>query len=721
MSTHSLQKELNQKQQEALSVITGPALILAGAGSGKTKTLTHRIAWLILAKNIPASQILAVTFTNKAAGEMKERIQKLFKGHAPSHLSAMPLVGTFHHICAFLLRKEIQVLGYSQHFTIINDHDQLSLVKKIQKSLEINPDQFQPRALLSAISKAKSALLSPEELVVQAESYYEEIVAKAYATYQKTLKEMDSLDFDDLIYLTVQLFSSFPQILEKYQDRFQFLLVDEYQDTNHSQYTFIKLLSQKHRNLFVIGDDYQSIYGWRQADIRNILNFENDYPEAKVITLEQNYRSTQNILDAASSVIKNNSAQRHKKLWTEGKAGQPLIRKILQTEREEASYVCQEIKNLQKEGSLYRDCAILYRTNSQSRVFEELLITQNIPYIIVGGIRFYERKEIRDILAYLKILYSPKDMLSLERILNEPRRGIGEITRNRWFEIARKKLFSPIHLSKDDFIGSPLKASKIEHILAFNKTLQSLERSLREQSCSLTTFVRGILDQTGYIAALKSDPENQDRLENIQEFFTVTQKFDDLPLNEAIFYFLDEVALTSDIDSSTTQKDAVQLMTLHSSKGLEFPVVFLAGLEEGVFPHSRSQFSNQELEEERRLMYVGITRARQKIYFLSVEWRTLFGSTQINPPSRFIDEIPKELFSPTERKFSQSKKTTTPLKEGVNKPSLVEILRPGDSVSHPDFGQGIIISIQGTVASVAFKRKGLKKLALGIAPLIKLF
>ena len=720
MSIHPLEKDLNLKQREALSIVDGPALILAGAGSGKTKTLTHRIAWLMQVKNIPADRILAVTFTNKAAGEMKERIRKLLESQTSTYGYTLPRVGTFHHICALLLREEIHVLGYSPSFAITSDSDQLSLIKKIQKSIGISSDQFQPRALLSSISRAKSALISPEQATCAADSYYEETVAKTYEVYQKTLKETASLDFDDLIYLTVHIFQSHPDVLEKYQDKFQYLLVDEYQDTNHSQYTLIRLLSQKHRNLFVIGDDYQSIYGWRQADIRNILDFEKDYPEAKIITLEQNYRSTQVILDAASSVIQNNTDQRHKKLWTESLDGHLLIKKVLSNEQEEANYTCQEIKRLQKEGFSYSDCAILYRTNSQSRVFEEILLSNSIPYTIVGGIKFYERKEIRDTLAYLKIIRSPEDILSLERILNEPRRGLGRVTWEKWLSIAKEKLTSPTHLSRKDFEDTLLKPKKIDIILTFNQCIRTLEASLEKKNVYLTAFIRSVLKKTGYMTAIEKDPESKERLENIQELFSVTKKFDTIPLRQALTLFLDEVALASDLDRGNSRLDTVQLMTLHSSKGLEFPIVFLVGLEEGVFPHSRSQFSHQELEEERRLMYVGITRARQKVYFLSVEWRTIFGATQINPPSRFINEIPPKLFATSTKEISPEKKPLAHQKEPVKITTPGNILRPGDSVSHPDFGQGIIISIQGNIGTVAFKRKGVKKLALNLAPLTKL-
>lgn len=734
---HPLEQTLNSEQRRAIRTTEGPVLILAGAGSGKTKTLTHRIAWLIQEKGVSPQNILAVTFTNKAAQEMRERVLALFALTSPQsairpnqpvwrleNQGNLPHMGTFHHICALLLRKEIAPLGYTPSFNIIDDGDQLAIVKKTLKDLDLNPDQFQPRALLSAISRAKNSLLDPETHAQQTQSYYDEVSAQVYTAYQEFLERNNSLDFDDLIRLTVKIFRAYPSILKTYQQLFRYLMVDEYQDTNHAQYTLIRLLSEKHRNLFVIGDDYQSIYGWRQADIRNILNFEKDYPEAEIITLEQNYRSTQIILDAAHSIIRNNERQRHKKLWTEKSGGEPILLVSAQDEHHEAEYVSQEIRRLRADhGYHYADCAILYRTNSQSRVLEELFLHNNIPYKIVGGIRFYERKEIKDVLAYLKLIYNPNDLLSLERIVNEPKRGIGSLSLGKWIHISIENGISPLAMTEENLEKSSLRKAKIKSILEFSAIINTLRGSITTHTGKLGTFIQRVIRETGYEKTLSDGtPEAEIRAENVKELLSVAKKFDDFAVPESLKFFLDEVALASDTDTVNQNHDMVHLMTLHSSKGLEFPVVFLVGLEEGIFPHSRSQFSSQELEEERRLMYVGLTRARERAYLIHASMRTIFGSTQINPPSRFLSEIDNSLIQKKIHTLQGNKHFLSPKKNEPRKKKLPsqETFRPGDSVSHPDFGHGVVIALQGTIISVAFKKKGVKKLALGITPLSKL-
>jgi DNA helicase-2/ATP-dependent DNA helicase PcrA len=706
---HPLEQTLNPEQRRAVKTIHGPVLILAGAGSGKTKTLTHRIAWLIHQERINPKNILAVTFTNKAAKEMKERLIALLTEHEPTAL--LPAIGTFHHICALLLRQEISVLGYSSTFTILNDQEQLGIIKQAAKTLEINTDQFQPRAILNTISRFKNSLIAPEQAATHADNYYEETIASVYTLYQKTLFERNALDFDDLIRLTIHLFQTIPELLEKYQKQFQYILVDEYQDTNHAQYTLIQLLSQQHHNLFAIGDDYQSIYGWRQADIQNILHFENDYPEAAIILLEQNYRSTQIILDAAQSVIQNNTQQRHKQLWTQQIDGDLITHVTLEDEKFEAEYVCQELDRLAKTGVTLSDCAILYRTNSQSRVLEESLLKRTIPYTLFGGVKFYDRKEIRDVLAYLRLIHNPQDRFSFERILNVPRRNIGTATLKKWLALAEQKNQPLLTLTPQDFAETTLRPSKISAIQKFIQLIQTLT-DIYTQSVSLSAFIESLLEETRFLESLQDGTsEGETRQENVRELLSIATPLDTLDTQTALQTFLDEVALVSATESSSTT-EGVQLMTLHSSKGLEFPIVFILGLEEGVFPHSRSQFSPQELEEERRLMYVGLTRARQKIYLLHAKQRTLFGATQINPPSRFIKEIPSHLI---QKELLKKNKPRT-----ISKIHSKEGFRPGDSILHPTFGQGIVITLQGDIITVAFQRKGIKKLSLSLAPITKI-
>lgn len=752
---------LNPEQRRAVTTVNGPVLILAGAGSGKTKTLTHRIVYLIAEHKVSPHAILAVTFTNKAAAEMRERVELLLATSqkepithnlSPITYRAPEYMGTFHSLCVRILRRDIEVLGYGKNFNIIDADDQLGLVKKAMKELEMNPDQIRPRSLLEAISTAKNQQISVTRFVSEAGSYFEELVAKVYERYQAMLLEQNSLDFDDLIALTVRLFQEHPEVLARYQTIFRYILVDEYQDTNPLQYELVTLLAREHRNLFVIGDDYQSIYSWRQADIRNILSFEEDYPEAIVITLDQNYRSTQTILDAATSIIENNVHQRHKKLWTEKKEGEQIALYPAADENDEARFIVDELRKLKAAGRAYHEAAILYRTNAQSRSVEEALLKANIPYLIIGGLKFYARKEIKDVLAYLRFLANPRDRIALERLIDEPKRGIGATTLGVWVEAARQAGIDYLaiipHLRSEALLQEK-KLRSIEHVAElFLHWRDSLEH---ETSLTLAQLIDVVTRESGYLETLRDGTtEGEVREENVKELLSVARKFDTLPAREALNRFLEEVALIADTDALDEGTDAVRLMTVHSSKGLEFPVVFLIGLEEGIFPHSRSALSPAELEEERRLMYVGLTRAREKAYLLHAEIRTLFGGMQVNPPSRFLAEIPEALvdkreqkadspFFPNQRKsfrpapFYRKKSSTsfssqseTKLKRPVEAATdlhsfdQTQDLRPGDMVEHTQFGSGLVLSLEGKLVSIAFKRAGVKKMMLGIAPLKKL-
>lgn len=587
-------KNLNPRQKEAVETINGPLLILAGPGSGKTRVLTHRIAYLIQ-KGIQPENILAVTFTNKAAGEMKRRIVQLVQ-----NVQNIPFIGTFHAFCLRVLRKEIKNLGnYKTNFIIYDEADQLSLVKKAIKELEIDPEQFKPVTLASKISSLKSELIDWGSFKASAENYFEKTIAKVYESFQKYLKKINALDFDDLIMLTVELFRKSPKILEKYQERFKYILVDEWQDTNTSQYVLVSLLSKKYRNICVVGDDAQSIYQFRGADFRNILNFERDYPRAKVVVLDQNYRSTQNILDTAHKVISKNIYQKEKKLWTENPTGESIIIGEMPNEISEAEFIVEEIKILQKEKKLkLKDFTILYRTNAQSRALEETMLKHNLPYKIIGAIKFYQRKEIKDILAYLKLILYPNDPVSLERV--------NKITKNKF---------------------------RITTTSTRNKSLSEILKLILKE----TNYKNYLEKKYNKKSRWENIPEYEVRWQNVLELFSVIKRHDDLK------GFLETTALLSEADEVETEKNLINLMTLHAAKGLEFSVVFITGCEEGIFPHARSMLDPRQLEEERRLAYVGITRAKQCLYLTFTSKRRLFGLIQANPPSRFLGDIPEHL------------------------------------------------------------------------------
>ena len=720
-------ENLNEQQRKAVETVNGPLLIIAGAGSGKTKTLTHRVAYLIKEQKIHPRNILAVTFTNKAAQEMSQRIVHILYPEADKNYkynlygsAELPTIGTFHAICSKILRSEIEVLGYAKTFHIVDDQDQQVLMKKVLKELEIDPQQFNPRAISANISKAKNELIDSEQFSNQVGGYYEEIVAKVYKKYQTTLKENNGLDFDDILMLTAGLFQKFPHILEKYQKQFRYILVDEYQDTNHAQYVLINLLASKHRNLCVVGDDWQSIYKFRGADIRNILNFEKDYPEAKVIHLEQNYRSTQIILDAAYGVISKNINRKDKKLWTEKEAGQLIASFEAEDESDEAEFIASEIK---KEKRKYSDFVVLYRTNAQSRVIEEIFLRRSIPYRIIGGIKFYQRKEIKDVVAYLRLISNFNDLISLERVINEPKRNIGPVTLKKWVNIAKKNNISCIEAGIQSSVissqSSKIPISKIDAIVKFSEFIRRMKDV--QSRIKLTDLVEKVFKESGYEQMLlREGTEGEMRWENVKELVSVAQKYDEMESEDKLSAFLEEIALASDVDKINQSDEAVHLMTLHSAKGLEFPVVFIAGLEEGILPHSQSMLSHVEMEEERRLMYVGLTRAKEKIYLLFTRQRMLFGSTQMNSPSRFLEDIPEKLVTRSSYRETEQKIFASLLNKNLKKKKTSKSsFKGGEKVRHAEFGEGIVVSVVGDIVTVAFKKAGIKRLSAEYAKLKK--
>ncbi len=702
---------LNDKQYEAVTAPDGPLLILAGAGSGKTMTLTRRIAYLIERGEVPGS-ILAVTFTNKAAGEMRERIATLLGEDV-----AMPVVGTFHSVCVRFLRQDIHYLGRDRNFTILDSADQTSVIKKILKTQNRDVKQFAPQAVRGAISRAKNALLTAEQFAQQTSSYFEEIVAEVYSAYEEELAHSNALDFDDLIVFVVRLFEQHPDVLERYHHRFKHILVDEYQDTNHMQYRLVTLLAQKHKNLFIIGDDYQSIYMFREADISNILNFEKDYPDARVITLEQNYRSTQIILDAATAVIHKNENQRHKKLWTQKDGGATIILCATPSERGEAAYVAQKVQALHAEKHAYSDMVVLYRTNAQSRAIEEGFMREGIPYRMVGGTKFYERKEIKDIVAYLRIILNAADLPAMERIVNVPARGIGTKTFLAWRTFALMHemdlVTAGLRFANDDMTVEGITPARRRAITTFCETVAMLRDTASTKT--LAQLIGDVYEKTGYKEALlagENTLENESRHENIGELLTIAKEYDGDALT-ALAAFLEQSSLAADTDAINQDDDAVHLMTLHSAKGLEFPVVFMIGLEEGLLPHARSQLSGKELEEERRLMYVGMTRAMEELYITYAHQRMVFGSVQANAPSRFLADIPDALYTMdraqsvithgAEHHSMQYSRKKTESSQGV--------LADGTSVAHPQFGTGLIVAQDDAMYTIAFAGTGIKKIA----------
>ncbi|MBD0384117.1 DNA helicase PcrA [Paenibacillus sedimenti] len=635
-------KRLNPQQRKAVEAVDGPLLIMAGAGSGKTRVLTHRIAYLIGTRKAAPWSILAITFTNKAAREMQERVGKLV-GRAGSDI----WVSTFHSMCVRILRRDISRIGFTSNFTILDSGDQLSVIKTCCKELNIDTKKFEPKAFQAEISTAKNELITPQQYENKIGDYFQGLTAKIYALYQKKLRSNNSLDFDDLIMATIQLFKEVPEVLDFYQNKFQYIHVDEYQDTNRAQYMLCQMLADKHKRLCVVGDSDQSIYRWRGADITNILNFEQDYPNATTILLEQNYRSTSNILQAANKVIANNTGRKPKNLWTDKEGGSAIKVYQADSEHEEGYFVTNEINKNKSKGKKFADHAILYRTNAQSRVIEEILIKSDIPYTIVGGVKFYDRKEIKDILAYLRLISNPDDDISLNRIVNVPKRGIGDTTMDKVADMAGRRGISLYAMLEE--VDALEINTKAKHALAdFREMIENLNRMV--EYLSVTELTEKMLELSQYRMEMQRENtiESKARLENIDEFLSVTMDFEKRNEDKSLVSFLTDLALIADIDTmdkdkDADEKDAVVLMTMHSAKGLEFPVVFVIGMEEGVFPHSRAFSDNEELEEERRLAYVGITRAEEELFLTCARMRTLFGRTAANAPSRFLTEIPQEL------------------------------------------------------------------------------
>ena len=733
---------MNPRQKEAVLHTDGPLLLMAGAGSGKTRVLTHRIAYLIEEKEVNPWNILAITFTNKAAKEMKERVNAILASGGED-----VWVSTFHSMCVRILRRDVDFIGYNRNFTIIDSSEQLTLMKRILKELNIDPKKYDPRSILGTISQAKNSLQTPQDFAKMQGSYYEEIAAKCYAAYQKELQYNQCMDFDDLIMNTIRLFEEHPDSLTYYQNKFHYIHVDEYQDTNHAQYTLVNLLAGRFRNLCVVGDADQSIYGWRGADMQNILDFEKDYPDAAVILLEQNYRSTKNILSAANQVIENNSNRKPKNLWTENKEGNKITYYRADNERDETRFIVDRMQEeIRSNHRNYGDFAILYRTNAQSRVMEETLLKANIPYKMVGGHKFYDRKEIKDILAYLNVLANPQDSISFERIVNSPKRGIGPGS------IEKLRSFASLHEWPLLEAAQNVELANIggkagQQLGSFGEMIQEVTQMI--PYLTVTELTKEVLDRSGYLEDLKiqNTLEAQARIENLEEFLTVTQEFDkqfeqqneedaDAP-EEKLTVFLNDLALVSDIDNLEEDASQVTLMTLHAAKGLEFPVVFLIGLEEGVFPLSRALMEESELEEERRLAYVGITRAEEALYLTNAFSRTLYGRTQYNRPSRFVEEIDQELLEiegmrPTPKKtpvfakktaysYKQPETAVVPSKSATGGEN--NNWKPGDKVKHKKWGLGTVVRVSGTSKDleldVAFPSQGVKRLLAAFAPIEK--
>ena len=640
---------LNDKQYEAVINTDGPCLVIAGAGSGKTKVLTHKIAYLLNEKDIKPWNILSITFTNKAANEMKERVEKLV-GEAAKDI----WMGTFHSICVKILRSFIDRIGYEKSFIIFDTSDQRTLVKECLKSLEIDDKMFTDRSVLSEISNAKNEMLEPIQYALKAGGdYRKEIIAKVYSLYQQRLKENNAVDFDDIINLTIKILSENPDVLEYYNDKFKYILVDEYQDTNKSQFTLVTMLAAKYGNITVVGDNDQGIYSFRGADISNILNFEKDFPGTKIIKLEQNYRCTGNILNAANAVIKNNVVKYEKKLWTQNDIGELPNFFCGDNEYDEATYVVEQINRLRREEYLkYSDFAVLYRMNAQSRAIEDILRREDIPYKIIGGLKFYERKEIKDIIAYLRLIYNPSDNLSLKRIINEPKRGVGKTSIDNISKLSDSSNISMYEIIKNAadfglnrvFVNTRDFIEQMEYLMA------------KKDELKISELIKETLNKTGYTKALENENsvEAETRIQNLEEFLTVAMEFEEESAENSLGEFLEGITLSSDIDGMEDEEDSVTLMTLHSAKGLEFPVVFLVGMEEGIFPGYKSIGEPKELEEERRLCYVGITRARQYLFLTCAKQRTIFGSTTYNAASRFIEEIPKEYLQGYEDTFKDN-------------------------------------------------------------------
>ncbi|NVY96712.1 DNA helicase PcrA [Lactobacillus sp. DCY120] len=742
MAEAAIIQGLNKEQQQAVTTTAGPLLVLAGAGSGKTRVLTRRIAYLIEECQVMPWHILAITFTNKAAREMKARVEKLLGDQAQG-----VWVSTFHSMCVRILRREAPTLGYSSAFTITGAAEQRTLIKQILKRFNLDPKKYDPRALLSVISRAKNELQTVLDYQQNANTPFTKVAAQVYEAYQAALEANQSFDFDDLIMKTIELFEQNSEVLENYQEKFQYIHVDEYQDTNDAQYRLIQLLAQKYHNLCVVGDGDQSIYGWRGANMANILNFEQDYPQAQTILLEQNYRSTKTILQAANQVIAHNNERKPKDLWTDNDRGSKIVYYRAQNEQDEALYVVRQIQKLQQQqGYHLRDFAILYRTNAQSRVLEDRLLKANLAYKIVGGHKFYDRKEIKDVLAYLQLVANPKDSLSFGRIVNSPKRGIGQSSLDKLQELAQEQNWSLLEAALNADVSTITSRAR-NQLQQFAQMIVHLME--QRDSWSITELVTKTIEKSGYVAALEQQDnlEAQTRLENIQELLTVTQQFDqnyqpELPDSDPLVDFLADLALVSSEDQEDENSDQLTLMTLHAAKGLEFPGVFLIGLEEGIFPLSRALDQPAELEEERRLAYVGITRAKEKLYLTNTWQRMLYGRVQSNRPSRFVSEIEPDLLeiagdnpgttqTNATPRYPFARRMANPVAGPKAQPQVAhqssagkKHWQVGDQVEHRKWGPGTVVKVNGqgneAELDVAFKDRGIKRLLAEFAPIKKL-
>ena len=722
---------LNDKQKQAVTTTDGPVLVLAGAGSGKTTVLVNRIAYIIAKKKVDPRNIIAITFTNKAANEMKERIEKLIGDSAGEMW-----VSTFHSACVRILRSTIDLIGYERDFVIYDTADSKTVVKECLKELDLDEKAYPPKSVLSAIGRAKDNMQTPEIFEsVNANDYYLKVIAQVYKLYQKRLRNNNALDFDDIVFFAVKILMENPDILHRYQQKFKYILVDEYQDTNNVQYMLVSLLAQESRNICVVGDDDQSIYKFRGANIQNILGFEDEFPDAVTIKLEQNYRSTKNILNAANAVIANNRGRKGKALWTDNDEGRKLFLYTAQNERGEGEYIANEIERLVSSGSRYSDVAVLYRTNAQSRVIEEMFLRLAIPYRVLAGMRFYDRKEIKDIIAYLRVIYNPRDDVSLKRIINEPKRSIGPPTVEKAASIAEeegKPLFDVLK-EANNYSQLSRASSKIEE---FIKLIEHLNVS--EKSMKLEDFVVKVLNDSGYLPMLQTENtvEAQTRIDNLREFMSVVQEFEKSAEEISLAAFLENLALVADIDSYDADQDSVVMMTIHSAKGLEFDNVFLAGLEEGLFPSARSALEPEDMEEERRLCYVALTRAKKNLYLTNTRMRMLYGKTSISFPSQFLNEIPPEYIEDMSdnsvkkaeafvNKAVSSVKTSFFVPKKYDAPLPPEIdFKPGDHVLHKKFGKGFIISVQkfekDAKLDINFESVGRKQLMAVFAKLEKI-
>ena len=688
----NLVDSLNDRQKEAVVNTDGPMLILAGAGSGKTKVLTTKVAYLIEEKNINPNNILAITFTNKAAKEMKERIFKL-EGNSAFYIQ----ISTFHSFGLKILKENCELLGYEKNFTILDSDDSLSIIKKIMKELNIDANKYNPKAIKNVISNNKNEIIDPEKYSLYVNTDFDEIALEVYRKYEKSLKINNSVDFDDLLILPLKLFNNNPGVLQKYQEKYKYVFIDEYQDTNEPQYILSKMISAKYKNITVVGDADQAIFTWRGANYKNILNFEKDYKDAKVVLLEENYRSTKTILNAANNVIKNNKVRKEKNLWTQNEEGSKITYYKAFDEKDESNYVVNEIKKLIEKGVNPKDICVLYRANAQSRTVEEAFLTSNISYNIVGSYAFYNRKEIKDLIAYLKLIYNNKDDVSLLRVINYPKRGIG----NKAIEnlaiksnVLDKSLYEVIDSGKE---------------LDFKNMIEEIKKE--ESHLTLTELIDMVLDKSGMKKSLEDEKsiEADIRLENLEEFKSIAKAME---INEGIVSLeelLDKLALVSDVsEQKNDNEDKVTLMTMHAVKGLEYDYVFIVGVEEGLFPHSNSLESNDELEEERRLCYVAITRAKKKLYLINARSRILYGKVSSNVPSRFINEISDEYIETIGKK-----EDINVFKPKIDKNKMMNEdndLHPGDMVNHDKYGFGVVVTIDGSIATISFKRDGLKKL-----------